>query len=365
MTVPAPSLDEEARLAALYACEILDTLPESAFDDLVELAQRVCGTPAAAISFIDSDRQWLKAFRGPMAGVPRKYAFCSHTIEGPGTLVVPDATQDARFADNPFVAGEPRIRFYAGVPLVTSEGARVGALCVLDQKPRTLEPAQQAMLEILARQIGAQLVLRRQQAALQEALASHDEAVQRLELVYALQRCVSEARDLPAAMAAVIAQLCHSLDFAAGAIWLVPRNGGSALVNVDGYWLSDPTLSPFRDASLSTTFTVDMGIPGLAWRKASAVWLDKLIDEPGLPRLTPALAAGLASGVAVPVFVDGSVVAIFELFSTRPRASDKDSVALLAHAAADLGALIRRRQHDDELEALQRRLADADASAKS
>jgi putative methionine-R-sulfoxide reductase with GAF domain len=161
-------------------------------------------------------------------------------------------------------------------------------------------------------------------------------------------RCVAEARDLPAAMAAVVARLCDALGFAAGAVYLTPRDGGKALTNVGGYWLSSPSLAAFRDASLTTHFTREVGIPGLAWRTGAAVWLDKLIDEPGMPRLTPALAAGLASGVAVPVLLDGAIVAVFELFSTSARKRDDETVALLAHAAADLGALIRRREHTDE-----------------
>ena len=138
MIVPGLSLDEEARLAALEACAILDTLPETAFEDLVELAHRVCGTPLAAVSFLDAERQWFKAARGfgGMSEMPRVHAFCHVTIQGTETLVVPDATDDPRFRDNPFVAGTGGIRFYAGVPVVTEEGARVGTLCVLDHAPK-------------------------------------------------------------------------------------------------------------------------------------------------------------------------------------------------------------------------------------
>ncbi len=349
MNVPPPALDELARLAALYACEILDTLPESAFEDLVELAQRVCGTSAAAISFIDSDRQWFKAGRGiePGTSMPRTYAFCNYTIQGSGTLVIPDATADSRFRDNPYTTGEAGVRFYAGVPLTTSEGARVGTLCVLDSSPRSLEPAQQKMLEILARQIGAQLELRRKQAELQEALASRDEAVKRLGLVYSLQKCASESVDLEAAMASMIARIGETLDWSAGGVWLCPQGSGP-LVNVGGYWTAHSELSAFREATLSVAFFREVGILGLAWSRARAVWLDNLVDEPALPRLTPALSARLATGVAVPVLVDGTVVAVFELFSAKGRKKDDDALALLAHAATELATLLKRKGRESQ-----------------
>ncbi len=135
MTAPLPA-DEEARLAALCRLEILDTPPESDFDDIVRLAAQICGTPIAAVSLIDADRQWFKSRIGLDATeTARAMAFCGYTILQTEPLVVEDARADARFADNPLVLGEPHIRFYAGAPLRTPKGETVGALCVIDQTP--------------------------------------------------------------------------------------------------------------------------------------------------------------------------------------------------------------------------------------
>ena len=181
MTYPRPD-NEAERLEALRLHHILDTAPEDAFDDLTRLAAHICGVPISAVSLVDEDRQWFKSIVGlPTKETPREMAFCAHTILQPGLMVVPDAQNDARFADNPLVTGDPHIRFYAGFPLITPDGHALGSLCVIDRTPRHLTPDQEAALRILARQVGSQLELTRR-IALQERLAAETqqaEAVRR------------------------------------------------------------------------------------------------------------------------------------------------------------------------------------------
>ncbi|WP_052436564.1 PP2C family protein-serine/threonine phosphatase [Georgenia sp. SUBG003] len=144
---------EAARVAALHALNMLDTPREERFDRVVRLAQAVFGVPMAAVTLIDTDRQWHKASVGfgDFAGGPRSEAFCHHTIQRPGTTVVPDATQDDRFAANPAVVGDLRVRFYAGEPLRAPGGEPVGALCIVDTEPRELTTSQEAVLREMAR----------------------------------------------------------------------------------------------------------------------------------------------------------------------------------------------------------------------
>jgi len=138
--MPAP---EQDRIAALQKYAILDTEPERAFDDLTLLASFVCKTPIALISLVDEDRQWFKSKVGLAASeTPRDIAFCSTAIQQSEVMVVPDTLQDERFRNNPLVTAEPRIRFYAGAPLINEEGYALGTLCVVDRSPREFGPDQ-------------------------------------------------------------------------------------------------------------------------------------------------------------------------------------------------------------------------------
>lgn len=128
---------EQERLEALHALRVLDTPPEEAFDDIASLVASRFGTPIALVSLVDDCRQWFKASVGLEAReTPREIAFCSIAIQQSKVMVVPDATEDARFRDNPVVLGEPFIRFYAGAPLITAGGFRLGTVCVADSAPR-------------------------------------------------------------------------------------------------------------------------------------------------------------------------------------------------------------------------------------
>ena len=177
-----PPAEEAARLAALRRFQILDTPAEEAYDDLVAIASGICGTPMAAVSLIDAERQWSKASIGLGQVTPRSLSFCSHVVARPRTLVVRDAQLDDRFRDNPAVTGTPGVRFYAGAPLIDSTGQAVGALCVVDTVPRDLEPYQQRALESLSRQVVALMELRAAHRELQHHLSEREWYERQLDL---------------------------------------------------------------------------------------------------------------------------------------------------------------------------------------
>lgn len=134
---PPIPINEQARLAELYRFEILDTLPEATFDRLTELVALTFNTSIALVTFVDRDRHWFKSEVGfPVAEIPRENGFCGHTIMNDDVMVVPDASDDVRFADDPAVTGPSKIRFYAGAPLTLSSGFRLGTLCMMDPRPR-------------------------------------------------------------------------------------------------------------------------------------------------------------------------------------------------------------------------------------
>ncbi|WP_330186202.1 GAF domain-containing protein [Dactylosporangium sp. AC04546] len=155
--------NETERISALHAMAVLDTPPETDFDDIVRIAGEICGAPISLVTLVDTERQWFKAKFGDIAGseTPREVAFCAHAIMGRDLMVVPDATADARFADNPFVRADDGIRFYAGAPLLTSTGAALGTLCVVDHSPHRLNLDQTRALRALAHQVTEALELRR------------------------------------------------------------------------------------------------------------------------------------------------------------------------------------------------------------
>lgn len=167
---PIPD-NEILRLESLHKYNVLDTMPEPAFDDIVKLAAQICDVPISLVSLIDEDRQWFKAKVGLAAEqTPRDVAFCAHAIMKSGFFVIQDALLDERFATNPLVTSDPNIRFYAGCVLGTPEGYNIGTLCIIDRKPRELNTSQYEALQALSRQVIAQLELRKYSNTLKEAL---------------------------------------------------------------------------------------------------------------------------------------------------------------------------------------------------
>jgi GAF domain-containing protein len=147
---PIPA-DEEQRLRALRRFAVLDSPADPHFDRIVELASEVLGVPIALVSLVDRNRQWFLARHGlAVQETPRTMAFCAHAIAAEQLLEVPDALEDERFNTNPLVLDQPKVRFYAGAPLRSSEGHHLGTLCVIDRKPRQLNPHQRVMLQLMA-----------------------------------------------------------------------------------------------------------------------------------------------------------------------------------------------------------------------
>ena len=172
MQIPHIPANEEARLQALYASEILDTPADSLFDGVAELAAMVCGTAFGAISLIDRERQWFKAEHGMGVGqcnIPREQSLCAHAITQDEFFEVSDVARDARFADNPTLNGEVKIRFYGGSQLTTASGANLGMLCVMDVQPRRLTAAQQRALSQLSQVVMALLATSQRNRLLRES----------------------------------------------------------------------------------------------------------------------------------------------------------------------------------------------------
>lgn len=181
---PIPE-NENLRLQELYEYQILDTPEEKDFDDIVKLASEICKVPMSLITLIDMDRQWFKAKIGiEGTQTTRDEAFCAHAILDNNPLIVKDAKKDERFFDNPNVLNDPNVRFYCGFPLITPKGFKLGTLCVIDSKPRTINDFQKRALTILSQQVVDKLELRLKMNELKSVYKTLDEKNKKLEQLH-------------------------------------------------------------------------------------------------------------------------------------------------------------------------------------
>lgn len=175
--------NEDARLEKLASYDLLDTLPEQDYDDLTRIASEICDTKISLISLIDKDRQWIKSSQGTdMKETPRDQAFCAYAINYPDELfLVKDAREDDRFSNNPLVTEDPNVVFYAGMPLVDTDGYALGSLCVIDHEPKELTERQIDSLRALSKQVMNLIQLRKSQADMSKMLQQLETRNQELE----------------------------------------------------------------------------------------------------------------------------------------------------------------------------------------
>ena len=183
MIPPKEHEKEIERLKELASYSILDTLTEDDYDNLTEIASEICKTPISLISFLDDKRQWFKSHHGlDVSETPKDYAFCAHAIHKPNEIfIVEDSRKDERFYDNPLVIGDPKVVFYAGIPLVSDNGLPLGTLCVIDHEPKVLNEKQLQSLTALSTQVMVLLRLRKKKIKLEKALSDLEEKNKSLE----------------------------------------------------------------------------------------------------------------------------------------------------------------------------------------
>jgi|GEM_PF-1459480 len=343
--------NEAERLRAVRSLDVLDTEREDAFDDLARLTSVICGAPMAAISFIDESREWFKAEIGlGIRAAARASSFGAHTLVGPEPVVAPDTEADERFRARVVLGGAPAIAAYAGAPLLSRDGFAVGTLCVFDSVPRAWTDEQMKALAALGRQVEHLLELR---SVAQRSIRA--EAQARL-----LHRAAHVLGSVPFELAIgdVLAELCRATSMHAARVWLASLDGTLRAVG-GGYSVDSRTAEFTRDSLLPAATS----LPGRAIRHARAFWIRDVVKTPGLPRAASALAAGLNTGIAVPMRSGTAVIGAIELFSRADLEREEELIALLEALAGELGAGWDRDRQLQELRVASDRLGWLSSSA--
>ncbi|MGY2053179.1 GAF domain-containing protein [Methylobacterium sp. JK268] len=298
-----PNVHDPARLAALDAYAILDTDPEKGFDDVVLLARNICDVPVALVSLVTNDRQWFKARIGfPECGTDLNSSVCAYVLAEPDLLVIPDLSRDPRTRANPLVTGGPRIRFYAGAPLRTPDGAVLGSLCVIDVEPRPggLTLRQAESLRALAGQVMAQLELRRALADQRRLLGQGEELIR-------TQAAVSVAGgDLTVMLDALVT----------GAMEAVPHAEGAVIETLDGEELVYRATKGVLVPHAGLRVPLRGSLAGACLLSGEPLLVPDVLEDPRVKReLVTALR--LRSCVLVPVRRAGEAVGVLKLQSSR------------------------------------------------
>jgi EAL domain-containing protein (putative c-di-GMP-specific phosphodiesterase class I)/GAF domain-containing protein len=340
---PPIPIGEAARLADLYATELLDTEPEEAYDAIARTAAYIANAPAALITLVDEHHQRTKACIGIESGnLDRRDAFCSYAILEPAhTLLVPDATLDERFRDNPFVTGEPHLRFYCGTPIVSAAGRALGTVCVVDREPRELAPAQVEALEDLARQASALIQSRARIRELEQTMSS-DEAAHVVTL-QVIGNLTMRATDLDTLLQEALTSIVETLELGAGGLWW---HDGDQLA-VDALWIDATGLLAGAElARRNLAYPADLMIHTheTATRHGDDV----------LPTVVAAAlsAADIHASYAVPITVAGTIVGAFELIPHPAGEPSARRLLAATQAAAEIGRWIERDRTPAWLQAL-------------
>jgi diguanylate cyclase (GGDEF)-like protein len=327
---------ERERLAALHGFGILDTGPDDDFDTIARLAAGICDAPMAMVSLVDSDRQWFKARVGiELQSTPRDVAFCSQAIMTPGRpTIVSDARADERFANNPLVVGDPSLRFYAGVPLVTRDGHALGTVCVADTIPRTLTPDQLGSLTVAAKAVMTLLEQRRMIEQLERARSSQKGVERELRGEIAV-RIAAEERLRHTAAHDGLTQLANRLTFMAE-VQAALSELRPAANPAAGFAVLFVDLDRFKHINDSAGHEAgDEVLVEIAQRLRRIVRPEDLVARLGGDEFT-VLARGVASAAAAGALarrIAGAFEAPFRIGSD------------LQHLTASIGAVLGERRH--------------------
>ncbi len=353
----AAAVTDPERLRELEATGLLDSPAEEMFDRLTRLAARALGTPIALVSLVDHERQFLKSAIGlpqPFAQrreMPLSYSFCQYVVAGGAPLVVADTLADplVRTNDSTVALG---LRAYAGMPLRTSTDQVLGAFSVADLQPRDWSADELQLLEDLASIAMTEIELRHQIAERRRAALIAERRSVHVRLLELGTVTSARARTLDEGLQAVLNGLCRELGWAISQAYRC--TGVDELESHEAWCTSDPErYQSFRELSRRLRFRSEVGLPGRAMAKRCAVWIEDMVEAEYsyvMPRAEAARAAGLHTGFAFPVRLQGELLAVIECFSTAPVAVNEELLEVVEHLGRQLGRIVERERAEGELQ---------------
>ncbi len=342
---------EVARLAALKEYGVLDTPPEAAFDELAQLAADLCGTAIALVSLIDDRRQWFKAKIGVEAAeMPRRKTMCDHTITQSDVLIVVDASGDERFIPHPQGTTTPPIRFYAGVPLITSEGRAIGTLCVMDYQPQSLNEKQTQHLKSIARQVVIQLEQRRKNHQLEQTAAQTQQTSLQLHLQQAVARILAESSSLNEATPRLLQAICESCGWDLGELWVVNRAANQ--IRCAANWCrAEEGFTEFEASAQEWIFAPGLGLPGRVWASGEPLWMTDVVFDKRFLRSPVAQRSKLHTALGCPISSRNGILGVITLFNRAIQPPDEALMVMIVSSIGNqLGQFIERKQAQEELQ---------------
>ncbi len=329
--------DESNRLKALEKYNILDSAANKIFYDLTELAAAVCKVPIAMITLIDKDREWYYAKIGiDDVEAARDIAFCAHTILQKDTLIVPDALEDKRFFDNPFVTDDPPLRFYAAAPLITPEGYAIGTLCVIDNVPKEIDEEQINLLEKISGSIVDQLEFEHKF----NGFLSRE--IQTEELFKKISAAANQATSIEEAVKTCIDKICAYTGWPVGHAYLLNEET-NMLESMKIWHLADShRYAAFQEVSESYQFKYGEGLPGRVLKSGQPAWIVDVTKDDNFPRAKLVQNIGIRAGLAFPVLVKDEVKAVLEFFTLEGIEPDLKILDIMAYVGIEIGRVIER-----------------------
>ena len=373
MRVLHESEGERRRLVALARYGILDSPPEEAFDRITKLAAHLCDAPISLVSLVDKERQWFKSRMGiDVIETGRDVSFCEHALSGDDVFVVSDASADPRFADNPQVVGLPGIRFYAGAPLIDRSGVALGALCVIDRKPRPgLTEFERVALGYLAATVVDLMEMRVAGAGYREQLTERLKTQMELErkngfveLLEHVAVAANEAATVEDALQFAVDEVCTYTGWPIGHAFLVDSTSGTLRSSRVWHVNNEDRFAGFRRTTEGATFHPGEGTPGRVLETGDYVYVSDLDHEREFVRRTAAQGAGLRIAMAFPLLSGSEVVGVLEFLAEQGEEPDDQLLELMNHISTQLGRVVERNRAEQALEEA-RQAAEAASRAKS